>query len=265
MNTVSKENRKLNDKIKFGMMSAFTAGMVNVSSLVLFFSFTSNITGHFAILANELANGNIFKIAIALLWISLYFTGSFFSNFLIRNGATSNKYLSHSVPIVLEIICLVAVGLYGHYVYAETLIETEILVAVLLFAMGLQNGLTASIASFGLKTTHLTGLTTDLAIHLSMLFKKDIANKENIRNRMKLMGAIALGYLIGGVVAGKIIHYAHFMVFIYISVAMIIIMVYDWSKTFSIKEMYKKQRQRQSALFTPTDEHDVLGKKYAQS
>lgn len=264
MNSSNREKRKLHDKIKFGMMSAFTAGMVNVSSLVLFFSFTSNITGHFAILANEIASGNIFKIVIAVLWISLYFTGSFFSNFLIRNGATTNKYLSHSVPIVIEIICLVAVGIYGQYVYAETLIETEILVAVLLFAMGLQNGLTASIATFGLKTTHLTGLTTDLAIHLSMLFKKDIANKQNIRDRMKLMGSIAGGYLIGGVVAGRIIHYAHFMVFIYISLAMVAILLYDWSKTFSVKEMYKRQRQSQKELFEQNAPQEVMANKYAR-
>lgn len=264
--TKTRDKRKINDKIKFGMMTAFTAGMVNVSSLVLFFSFTSNITGHYAILANEIANGNIFKIVIALMWVSLYFLGSFTSNFLIRNGASTNKYLTHAVPIIIEMICLVSVGLYGQYVYAETLIETEIMVAVLLFAMGLQNGLTASIASFSLKTTHLTGLTTDLAIHLSMLLKKDSQNKDAIRNKMKLMGSIAVGYLIGGVTAGKIIHYVHFMVFIYISIAMVAILLYDWSKTFTIMESYRQRRAARRAFFEHNIEAEekVLGKKYAR-
>lgn len=259
-----KERNKLNDKIKFGMMYACTAGMVNVSSLVLFFSFTSNVTGHYAILANEIANGNLFKILIAFLWILLYFAGSFFSHFLIRSGTSSNTYLTHAVPMIVEIICLVSVGLYGHYLYAETLIETELLVAVLLFAMGLQNGLTASIASFSLKTTHLTGLTTDLAIHLSMLYKKNIKNKEAIRSKLKLMFSIAVGYLIGGAIAGKIVHFAHFMVFIYIAVAMVGLMIYDWSRTFSIKEMIRRERTAQKELFEKTANAEVLGKKYAQ-
>ncbi|HTN16219.1 MAG TPA: YoaK family protein [Chitinophagaceae bacterium] len=259
-----KERNKLNDKIRFGMMYAGTAGMVNVSSLVLFFSFTSNVTGHYAILANEIANGNLFKILIAFLWILLYFAGSFFSHFLIRSGASSNTYLTHAVPMIVEIICLVSVGLYGHYLYAETLIETELLVAVLLFAMGLQNGLTASIASFSLKTTHLTGLTTDLAIHLSMLYKKNIKNKEAIRSKLKLMLSIAVGYLIGGAIAGKMVHYAHFMVFIYIAIAMVGLMIYDWSRTFSIKEMVRRERAAQKELFEKAANAEVLGKKYAR-
>lgn len=259
-----RDKRKLNDKIRFGMLTAFAAGMVNVSSFVLFFSFTSNITGHYAILADEISKGNIFKIIVALLWILLYFAGSFCSNFLIRNESTRNKYLAHSVPIIIEIVCLVSVGLYGHYIYAETLIETEILVAVLLFAMGLQNGLTASIASFGLKTTHLTGLTTDFAIQLSLLFKKGSKNKESIRSKMKLMGAIAGGYLLGGIAAGKIIHYAHFMVFIYISVAMIVVLVYDWSRTFSIMEAYRQRRDIHKEQFSAKPQDGLLGKKYAR-
>jgi uncharacterized membrane protein YoaK (UPF0700 family) len=164
----------------------------------------------------------------------------------------------------VEIICLVSVGLYGHYLYAETLIETELLVAALLFAMGLQNGLTASIASFSLKTTHLTGLTTDLAIHLSMLYKKNIRNKEAIRSKFKLMLSIAVGYLIGGAIAGKIVHYAHFMVFIYIAVAMVGLMIYDWSRTFSIKEMVRRERAAQKELFEKTANAEIMGKKYAQ-
>jgi uncharacterized membrane protein YoaK (UPF0700 family) len=264
MQRMIKERNKLNDKIKIGMMYACTAGMVNVSSLVLFFSFTSNVTGHYAILANEIANGNLFKIMIAFLWVLLYFAGSFFSNFLIRSGSSNNTYLTHAVPVFVEIICLISVGLYGHYIYAETLIETELLVATLLFAMGLQNGLTASIASFSLKTTHLTGLTTDLAIHLSMLYKKNVRNKESIRSKIKLMLAIAVGYLIGGVIAGKIIHFAHFMVFIYISIAMVALVIYDWSRTFSIKEMYRHQRVAQKDLFETTANAEMLGNKYVR-
>ena len=37
--------------MKLGAMTAFSAGMVNVASLILFFSFTSNVTCHYAILA----------------------------------------------------------------------------------------------------------------------------------------------------------------------------------------------------------------------
>ena len=50
------------------------------------------------------------------------------------------------MPIVLEIICLLFVGVYGQLYYQKTLEETEYLVALMLFATGLQNSLTASIS-----------------------------------------------------------------------------------------------------------------------
>ncbi len=54
----------------------------------------------------------------------------------------------------------------------------------MLLAMGLQNGLTASISNFSVKTTHLTGLTTDVGILTAMFTKKNIetikAYEENL-------------------------------------------------------------------------------------
>ncbi|WP_418511786.1 DUF1275 family protein [Corallibacter sp.] len=77
-----------------------------------------------------------------------------------------------------------SVGFYGHLFYKETLSETEIMVALMLLAMGLQNGLTASISNFSVKTTHLTGLTTDVGILTAMFTKKNIetikAYEENL-------------------------------------------------------------------------------------
>jgi uncharacterized membrane protein YoaK (UPF0700 family) len=68
---------------------------------------------------------------------------------------------------------LLFVGIYGQNYYKNTLPETQFLVALMLFATGLQNGLTASISNFSVKTTHLTGTTTDLGILFSMFTQKE--------------------------------------------------------------------------------------------
>ena len=234
--------RSLSDNLKLGTLTAFTAGMVNVASLVLFFSFTSNITGHFAILADEISNGKWFQVLIVLMWISLYFGGSFLSNLIVINATRKNAYLSHAIPLILEILCFVGVGLYGNYFYKETLMETEILVAILLFSMGLQNGLTASISNFAVKTTHLTGLTTDLAIHISMMTKKKFRKSGAVRDKIKLLSAIAGSYLAGGIVAGSLTHYFQFKVFFYISVAMICVLIYDFSKAYVSIGLYRRRK-----------------------
>jgi uncharacterized membrane protein YoaK (UPF0700 family) len=235
-------SRSISDNIKLGTLTAFTAGMVNVASLGLFFSFTSNVTGHFAILAEEISNGKWFQVLIVLLWISLYFAGSFFSNLIIIHGNPKKAYLMHSIPLLLEIVCFVSVGFYGNYFYSETLMETEMLVAVLLLSMGLQNGLTASISNFAVKTTHLTGLTTDLAIHISMLTKKKYRNSVPVREKILLLSSIAGSYLAGGIAAGSLVHFFQFKVFFFISIAMISILIYDFSKTYVSISLYRRRK-----------------------
>lgn len=57
-------SRTLSDNIKLGSLTAFSAGMVNVVSVMLFFAFTSNVTGHYAVLAEEIAKGNWYQAGV---------------------------------------------------------------------------------------------------------------------------------------------------------------------------------------------------------
>lgn len=237
-------SRTFRDNLKLGIFTAIIAGMVNVASLMLFYSFTTNVTGHFAILATEIADGQLFQILVVFFWVLLFFFGSFLSNNLIINSTSKNAFLSHSIPMLLEIACFIFVGFYGQFFYKETLTQTEILVSVLLFAMGLQNGLTASISNFQVKTTHLTGLTTDLAAHLSMLTKKHFRQNVQVVEKAKLLSAILFAYLFGGVLSGLIIHYVQFQVFYVVSVAMIGVLVYDFVKTYRRFFLHKQQRAK---------------------
>lgn len=175
-------SRTLSDNLKLGSLTAFAAGMVNIGSLMIFFAFSSNVTGHYAILASEIVKGNIYQVAVVFAWIFLFFFGSFTSNYIVINTKKHLTLLGHSLPLILEIACLLIVGIYGQYFYQETLTETEALLCLMLFAMGLQNGLTASISNSIVKTTHLTGATTDLGMLASMLTKKEFrAKKGNSR------------------------------------------------------------------------------------
>lgn len=238
------QSRSFIDNLKLGTLTAFTAGMVNVSSLVLFFSFASNVTGHYAILAEEISKGKWYQVAIVFSWIFLFFFGSFMANYIVINGNKKRIFLAHAIPMFLEIACFIVVGVYGHYFYTETLLETEFLVAILLFSMGLQNGLTASISNFAIKTTHLTGLTTDLAIHLSLLTQAKFRNNIQVVQKFKLLLSIAVSYTVGGVFAGSIIHFYEFTVFFYISVAMLVVLLYDYSSVYVAQRRMLKIRKR---------------------
>lgn len=223
-------SRTLGDNIRLGTLTAFTAGTINIASLLIFLSFTSNVTGHYAILAAEISQGNWAQVGVVAGWIFLFFFGGFVSNFIVLTFNKKSKYFAHAMPIVLEILCLLAVGIYGQFYYRKTLEETEILVALMLFATGLQNGLTASISNFSVKTTHLTGTTTDLGILFSMFIKKKFRKNPELRGRAKLLMSIMAAYVFGAVFSGMTYYYLEFRVFYVICACLLVVIGYDFYK-----------------------------------
>lgn len=222
-------SRSVSDNLQLGGLTAFSAGMVNVTSLIIFFAFTSNVTGHYAILAEEIAKGNWYQAMVVFGWIFMFFYGNFISNFSVIT-IKKNNMLAHGLPLVLEMICLIGVGYYGHYYYQESLLETEIMIGIMLLAMGLQNGLTASISNFSVKTTHLTGLTTDLGVLTSMFTQKCFRDNKELTDKFKLLVLIASTYLAGGVIAGIIYFHIGFRVFFIVSLFLLVILFYDYWK-----------------------------------
>lgn len=233
-------SRTLMDNLRLGSLTAFSAGMTNIASLLIFFSFSSNVTGYYAILAAEIAKGDFFKSAVVMGWIFLFFFGGFVSNFIVIHFNQESTYLAHATPLIIEICCLLGVGIYGQFFYEETLTETEILLAFMLFAMGLQNGLTASISNFSVKTTHLTGATTDLAILFSMFTKEEFRNNNDLVRRVKLLMTIFLSYVTGAIVSGILYFHIHFRVFYIVCSILVVVILYDYSK---IKmKLFKEKR-----------------------
>jgi uncharacterized membrane protein YoaK (UPF0700 family) len=236
-------SRTVSDNLKLGSLTAFAAGMVNIGSLMIFFAFSSNVTGHYAILASEIVKGNIYQVAVVFAWIFLFFFGSFTSNYIVIHTKKQYTLIGHSIPLILEISCLLIVGIYGQYFYQETLTETEALLCLMLFAMGLQNGLTASISNSKVKSTHLTGATTDLGMLMSMLTKKEFRAKKEIRDKAKLLSVIASSYLSGGIFSGFVYLSIGFKMFYVACSLLIFVIIYDVLKIFNVKIQNAKRRE----------------------
>jgi len=254
-------SRTLNDNIRLGSLTAFSAGMVNIASLLIFFSFTSNVTGHYAILAAEIVKGNWYQVAIVLAWIFLFFFGSFTSNLIVVGFNKKNTYLAHALPIGLEIICLMVVGIYGQFFYQETLTETEILLCLMLFAMGLQNGLTASISNFAVKTTHLTGVTTDLGILTAMFTRKEFRANKKLRGKARLLLAITISYLVGAIFAGFTYMYMQFKLFYIVSLFLVIVIAYDFYKLRLLRYLVARRHKHEKAAQKENDNLNTKGNK----
>ena len=193
-------SRSFKNNLSIASLLSFTAGVVNVSGYLSIRQLTTNVTGHFAFFVEEVDRLKVWEGMIYLYYILFFLLGSFASNFIVEYMLKRNKEISFIVPVVIEIILLSVVGYFGDGLVMN---HANIIAFTLLFTMGLQNALVTKISKASVRTTHLTGLFTDLGIELSQLFYFTTpAQRATLINSIKLRLTIILFFFIGGVVSG---------------------------------------------------------------
>lgn len=198
------ESRTLKHNIQLAILLSFVAGMVNVVGFLAIQQLTTNVTGHFALFIYDLSNFELFKGLIYLLYIFSFLFGAFASSLLIETFRENKKMNVFVLPVIIESLLLILVATLGE----RALISANWIACLLLFAMGLQNSFVTKISNAVVRTTHLTGLFTDLGIELSHLFfpanelqKQSL--KATIRLRIYIISFFFLGGLIGGYIFAK--------------------------------------------------------------
>ena len=196
------KNRTFIHNLRLATLLSFVAGIVNVTGVLSVQTLTTNVTGHFAYFAEEIMKRD-YAAAITFFVFTIFFLlGAFTSNFLAELISRKHPNLSHVIPISLEMIILIGVGIFGAQ-SALSSIEGKWIAFAMLFAMGIQNSLVTKISQSTVRTTHLTGLFTDLGIELSQLFfyKKPEENKKlktSIYLRLSIIIFFFLGCISGG-------------------------------------------------------------------
>lgn len=188
--------------LRLASMLSCIAGIVNITGVLAVKVLTTNVTGHFAYFSEELFNKRYGVALEFLLFIGAFLVGAFVSNFLIELVSRRRPQISFAFPMAIEILILFVVGIIGRQallVYANG----RLVAYALLFAMGLQNALVTKVSQSVVRTTHLTGLFTDLGIELSQLFfyRKQFEVKQLSRSislKLAIIGGFFLGCLSGG-------------------------------------------------------------------
>lgn len=196
------KNRTFIHNLRLATLLSFVAGIVNVTGVLSVQTLTTNITGHFAYFAEEIMKRD-YAAAIPFFVFTVFFLfGAFTSNFLAELISRKHPNLSHVIPIALEMIILISVGIFGVQSSLSSS-EGKWIAFAMLFAMGIQNSLVTKISQSTVRTTHLTGLFTDLGIELSQLFfyKKPEENKK-LKTSIYLRLSIIIFFFIGCISGG---------------------------------------------------------------
>src|SRR5687767_6076632 len=105
------KSRTLLHNLKLASLLSFVAGIVNVSGLFAVQRLTTNITGHFAFFADEMAQKNLAQAIVYLLFILSFLFGAFCSNLLIELVSKFNERFINAIPVGFEICILSSIAL----------------------------------------------------------------------------------------------------------------------------------------------------------
>lgn len=219
------KTRTLSHNLKIASLLSFVAGFVNVAGFFAVQRLTTNVTGHFAFFVDEVFKLNFWEGFIYFLYIFFFFLGSFVSSFLIEIISRKDDHLIYVVPASIECLILFVVGFFGQ----DLILKNPNTIAFsLLFAMGLQNSLVTTISNASVRTTHLTGLFTDLGIEFSQLFFYKLKEqKQKLLASIKLRLTIISFFFIGGIMGGVLYSKTGLHSLIFASVVLVAGLIYD--------------------------------------
>lgn len=169
------------------MMTAI-AGYINSIMLIEFGMPVSQMTG----IASHISESGFYfewKTLIISLLILISFIGGAFLSGLIINHGQYQEDKSYGLALLINSVTLLLSTLFAFYFTTLALMFSAI-------ACGLQNAMVASYKGLQVRTTHITGISTDIGVHLAHRFK----NNTPFSWRVWLLFCILAGFIIGGLV-----------------------------------------------------------------
>lgn len=221
------------------------AGVVNIVGLLSFHTLTTNVTGHFAFFSQRLFFENYRLAWISILLVIFFFVGAFIANTTMELMAKQTVLSSYRLPLLLEIVFLTAVVVVTHF-FDDIIVLPA---CMLLLAMGLQNALVTKISGSVVRTTHLTGLFTDMGIELSqMFFYRRKKERHRLRRSIFLKLIIIGGFFVGGIV-GASLHHTYGVWTLVIPIVLLVLALYYDSMRLNYLQIRREIRKRRFARY----------------
>ena len=154
-------------KSKLAISLSWIAGYANVVILLVCGTVVSHATGNTAHIATEAVNHSLAAALTPAFLVLCFFCGAVASACMTETAGRRGWRSKYLLPVTVEalLLTILAMGLAHHHVVSP--LESgmwHFLTGVASFAMGLQNATVTEISGAVVRTTHLTGVVTDLGL-----------------------------------------------------------------------------------------------------
>ena len=175
---------------------AFVAGGVNSAGYLAFGYFSANMTGNVSMISDHLSIREL-NAAIAFATIVVMFIlGAFCASLFIEIGRQRRLSNIYALTLLAESALLMGVGLYT----ASSAFGGITIAGLLGFTMGIQNAASTRLSGSRVRTTHVSGIATDIGVGLALLIGNSTASdRAQTVRRLSLHGTTILSFLLGGI------------------------------------------------------------------
>jgi uncharacterized membrane protein YoaK (UPF0700 family) len=195
---------------QLGLLLAFVAGAINAGGFLAIQRYTSHMTGIVSGVADDLALGHLGLALAGVGLVGTFLAGAVTTTLLVNWARQRHMHSEYALSLLLEAALLLVFGVLGASLSVHTTLLVPATVTLLCFIMGLQNALVTKISNAVVRTTHMTGVITDLGIELGRLLywnrRADPQADDFVqadRSRLKLHAAL-LGCFAGGGLVGAL-------------------------------------------------------------
>jgi uncharacterized membrane protein YoaK (UPF0700 family) len=192
---------------QLGLALAFVAGAANAGAYLAVQTYTSHMTGIVSSMAEHVAVGEWALALGAAGAVVSFLLGAMTSAIMINFGRRRRSSSEFALPLLLEACLFLVFGLLGAALADIQGLFIPMTVMLLCFMMGLQNAVITKISGAVVRTTHLTGVITDLGIELGKwtywnragdaTLTPVMADRERLATLSLLIGAFFCGGVLG--------------------------------------------------------------------
>ena len=190
---------------RLGRWLAFIAGAANAGGFLAVGQYTSHMSGIVSALADNLAISDFGLVIAGLSSLAAFTTGAATSAIMINWGRRRRAPSEYALPLMLEALLLLVFGLLGSNLENNRFLFVPATVGLLCYVMGLQNAIITKISKAEIRTTHMTGIVTDIGIELGKLFYWNVSESgpgvaavKADRSRLLLLASLLGMFFIGG-------------------------------------------------------------------
>ena len=190
---------------QLGCVLAFVAGAINAGGFLAIGHYTSHMTGVVSSMADNLVLGQGALVLAALAAVTAFLAGAATTALLVNFARRRRLASEYALPLLLEAGLLLLFGVLGTHIVMHDGGALATTAALLCYVMGLQNAVVTKLSRAEIRTTHMTGIVTDIGIELGKLayWNRDggLHQPKVTANlgRLVLMVALLAAFCIGGV------------------------------------------------------------------